>query len=228
MTLSGTPGRDRTAPTTQRLAAVLALLLALGAALGFGASWVLGENPAGQGAASPVAASSPSLPVDPVPELLRDPTTPALAPAVPLVRQTVGAGGFRMSVPVPEGWIFSENSLNEWQWRPPDQPAFGYVLRVEQVLSNRRSIDWTVDRRIDELREDESNLDVLTETGDSLHFSFVTSNHLRHGFLRWLDLTGSDNAQVEIAVTGREADVPGMRDLIARVAAGVELGSREG
>lgn len=203
---------------------MLLLLLGLGVALGFGASWILGENPAGQGAAAPVAASSPSLPVDPVPELLPDPTTPALAPAIPLERQSVGAGGFRMSVPAPVGWSFSENSLNEWQWRPPDQPDFGHVLRVEQVLSNRRSIDWTLDRRIDELREDESNFEVLAETRDSLHFSFVTSNHLRHGFLRWLDLTGSDNAQVEIAVTGRAVDVPGMRDLIARVAAGVELG----
>jgi hypothetical protein len=228
VTLPGRTTRDRAAPSTPRLAAVLALLLALGAAVGYATSWVLGENPAGQGAAAPVAASSPSLPVDPVPELLPDPDTPALAASIPLVRQTVGAGDFRMSVPVPRGWSFSENSLNEWQWRPPDQPDFGHVLRVEQVLSNRRSIGWTLDRRIDELREDEGNFDVLAETGDSLHFSFVTSNHLRHGFLRWLDLTGTDNAQVEIAVTGRERDVPGMRDLIARVAAGVELGDPAG
>ena len=228
MTLSGSPEVDRTPPPAPRLAAVLALLLALGAALGFGASWALGENPPGQGAAAPVAASSPSLPVDPVPDLLPDPTTPALAPAIPLERQTVGAGGFRMSVPVPKGWSFSEISLNEWQWRPPDQPTFGYVLRVEQVLSNRRSIAWTLDRRLDELREDEGGFEVLTETADSLHVSFVTSNHLRHGFLRWLDPTGSDNAQVEVAVTGRDDDVPGMRDLIARVAAGVELGDPAG
>jgi hypothetical protein len=222
------PRRGRTATSTARLVAALAVLLALGAALGFGTSWVLGENPAGQGAAAPVAASSPSLPVDPVPELLPDPDVPALAPSIPLERRTVGAGGFRMSVPVPQGWSFSEVSLNAWQWRPPDQPDFGYVLRVEQVLSNRRSVDWTLDRRIDELREDEGNLHILTETADSLHFSFVTSNHLRHGFVRWLDLSGSDNAQVEVAVTGREDDVPGMRDLIARVAAGVERGDAAG
>lgn len=225
MTLPQQPGRDRTAATTPRLAGALLLLVALGAAAGFGASWALGERAAGQGRAAPVVASGPSLPVDPVPDLLPDPDFPALAPSIPLVRQSVGAGGFRMSVPVPQGWSFSENSLNEWQWRPPDQPDFGYVLRVEQVLSNRRSIEWTLDRRIDELREDEGNLDILAETTDSLHFSFVTSNHLRHGFLRWLDLTGSDNAQVEIAVTGREKDVAGMRDLLARVAAGVELGA---
>jgi len=203
--------------------AVLALLLVIGVAAGFGASWVLGENASREGTAAPVPAS-PSLPVDPVPELLPDPRTPPLAEGIPLVPQSVGAGDFRMTLPVPKGWSFSENSLNEWQWRPPDQPDFGYVLRVEQVLSNRRSIEWTLDRRIDELREDESNVEVLDQTRDSLHFSFITSNHLRHGYLRWLDLTGSDNAQVEIAVTGRERDDPGMADLIARIGSGIRLG----
>ena len=207
----------------RRGTAVLALLLAIGIAAGFGASWFVGENPSGDGVAAPVPAS-PSLPVDPVPELLPDPPTPPLATGIPLERQAVGAGDFRMNLPVPKGWSFSENSLNEWQWRPPDQPDFGYVLRVEQVLSNRRSIEWTLNRRIDELREDESNVELLGQTGDSLHFSFVAANHLRHGYLRWLDLTGSDNAQVEIAVTGREDDDDGMADLIARVGSGIRLG----
>ena len=209
---------------TWRGTAVLTLLLLIGAAAGFGTSWLVGENPGGAGTATPVSATSPSLPVDPVPELLRDPPTPALAPGLPLVRQSVGSGDFRMTLPVPRGWRFFENSLNEWQWRPPDQPDFGYVLRVEQVLSNRRSIDWTLDRRIDELNEDEANLEVIGQTADSLHFSYVTSNHLRHGYLRWKDLTGSDNAQVEIAVTGRKKDDDGMADLIARVGAGIRLG----
>lgn len=209
---------------TWRGTAVLTLLLLIGAAAGFGTSWLVGENPGGAGTATPVSATSPSLPVDPVPELLPDPPTPALAPGLPLVRQSVGSGDFRMTLPVPQGWKFFENSLNEWQWRPPDQPDFGYVLRVEQVLSNRRSIDWTLDRRIDELNEDEANLEVIGQTADSLHFSYVTSNHLRHGYLRWKDLTGSDNAQVEIAVTGRKKDDDGMADLIARVGAGIRLG----
>ena len=209
---------------TRRGLTVLALLLALGAAAGFGASLAIAEHPPGGGAAAPVVAQSPSLPVDPVPELLPDSSAAALAPGIDLVRQSVGTGAFRMTLPVPRGWSFSVNSLNEWQWRPPEQPDFGYVLRVEQVLSNRRSIDWTLDRRIDELDEDELDLEVLDQTADTLHFSYVTSNHLRHGYLTWLDLTGSDNAQVEIAVTGRKVDDPGMGDLIARIAAGMELG----
>lgn len=209
---------------TRRGAALLALLLALGLVGGFGASWALGELPRGDGAPAPVVAASPSLPVDPVPDLLRDPDYPTLEPGTPLVPGRVGSGGFRMVLPVPQGWTFSENSLNEWQWRPPDQPSFGQVMRVEQVLSNRRSISWTLDRRIDELNEDEQNVTILEQTERSLHFTFVTSNHLRHGFLTWLDVTGSDDAQVEIAVTGRARDAEGMADLISRVAAGVSLG----
>ncbi|MDR7253331.1 hypothetical protein J2X46_002316 [Nocardioides sp. BE266] len=203
---------------------LVGLLLVLGAAAGFGVSLAVAEHPPGSGTATPVAALSPSLPVDPVPELLPDPQTEPLEPSLDLVRQSVGSGDFRMTLPRPKGWDFFVNSLNEWQWRPPDQPDFGYVLRVEQVLSNRRSISWTLDNRIAELDEDETNLAILDQTDDSLHFTFVTSNHLRHGYLTWLDLTGSDNAQVEIAVTGRKVDDAGMADLIARVAAGMELG----
>lgn len=204
--------------------AVLVLLLAIGAMTGFVASWALGENPGGEGAAAPVTAASPSLPVDPVPELLPDPTFAPMQEDLDLVRQAVGIGDFRLSLEVPAGWRFSPNSLNEWQWRPPDFQPFGYYLRVEQVLSNRRSIDWTLDRRIDELKEDEAAVKVLDEGDGRLHYSYIASNHRRHGFLAWLDLTGSDNAQVEVAVTGREADVPGMADLISRIADSMVLG----
>lgn len=209
---------------TKRGFALLVLMLASGVGGGFGASLAIAENPSGSGAAAPVAAQSPSLPIDPVPELLPDPTMPALEPGVDLVPQRVGSGAFRMTLPIPRGWDFFENSLNEWQWRPPDQPAFGYLVRVEQVLSNRRSIDWTLDRRVDELNEDETNVEILSQTDDSIHFTYVTAGHLRHGYLTWLDLTGSDNAQVEIAVTGRAVDDAGMADLVVRIAAGMRLG----
>ncbi|MBS2936161.1 hypothetical protein KDN32_00210 [Nocardioides sp. J2M5] len=203
---------------------VLAVLVAAGIVGGFAVSLALAEHPTDGGTAAPVAAQSPSLPVDPVPDLLPDPDFAPLDGSLPLVRQVVGAGDFRMSLPTPRGWRFSENSLNEWQWRPPDQPSFGYLVRVEQVLSNRRSIAWTLDRRIDELEEDEQAVRVLGRTDATLHYSYVASNHLRHGYLTWLDLTGSDNAQVEIAVSGRARDQDGMAELIGRIAAGTRLG----
>lgn len=202
---------------------VLALLLALGVGGGFGASWALSENPTGSGSAAPLAAS-PSLPVDPVPELLRDPEFASLETGITLVDQRVGTGDFGLSLEVPAGWRFTTNSLTEWQWRPQDFQTFGYYMRVEQVISNRRSIDWTLHRRIDELVEDEQSVTIRSQSNTSLHYTYVTSNHLRHGFLTWLDLTGSDNAQVEVAVTGRAADVPGMSELIGRVANSITLG----
>lgn len=205
---------------------MLALLLALGVGGGFGASWSLGERPRGEGAAAPVSAASPSLPVDPVPELLTDPDFAPLAPGIELVRQRVGIGDFGLSLQRPAGWRFSPNSLTEWQWRPSDFQSFGYYMRVEQVISNRRSISWTLERRIDELVEDEAAVTIRSRTANSLHYTYITSNHLRHGFLTWLDLTGSDNAQVEIAVTGRTADVSGMAELVGRVAESMTLGAR--
>ena len=138
----------------------------------------------------------------------------------------MGIGDFGLSLLRPAGWRFSPNSLTEWQWRPPDFQSFGFYMRVEQVISNRRSIAWTLDRRIDELVEDEAAVKVRSRTANSLHYTYITSNHLRHGFLTWLDLTGSDNAQVEIAVTGRTADVSGMSELIGRVAESMTLGAR--
>jgi hypothetical protein len=209
---------------TWRVPSVLVLLLALGVGGGFGASWALAENRQGAGAATPVEAASPSLPVDPVPELFDDPDFPALEPGIDLEGQRVGTGSFGLSLKAPVGWRLSPNSLTEWQWRPPDYRSFGYYMRIEQVISNRRSIDWTLERRIDELVEDETAVRVRSQTPDSLHFTYVTSNHLRHGFLMWLDLTGSDNAQVEISVSGRTADVPGMSELIRRVGKSMRLG----
>ncbi|MCF6376012.1 hypothetical protein L2K70_00160 [Nocardioides KLBMP 9356] len=211
---------------TWRGPVVLVLLLALGAGAGFGASWALGETAVGTGEAAPIVAE-PTLPVDPKPDLLPDPDFPALAPGIELVEQRVGTGDFGLALERPAGWRFTTNSLTEWQWRPPDFQTFGYYMRVEQVISNRRSIAWTLDRRIDELVEDEQSVQIKSQGGGRLHYTYVTNNHLRHGFLTWLDLTGSDNAQVEIAVTGRAADVPGMSELIGRVAESMRLGRKD-
>ena len=75
--------------------------------------------------------------------------------------------------------------------------------------------------RIDELRDEEERLTIVERTANTLEFTYVSEGFLRHGFLTWLDLRGTGFAEVEIAVTGREVDARGARQLISRVAAGM-------
>ena len=85
--------------------------------------------------------------------------------------------------------------------------------------------DITEHKRSEEkLRERETHLRVLTETMPTVPWSATPDGRIDYFSQRWLDLTGSDNAQVEIAVVGREIDDPGMADLIARVGSGLHAG----
>ena len=87
---------------------MLGLLLALGAGGGFGMSLTMASNPAEGGTAAPVAAQSPSLPVDPAPDLVDDPATAPLATALPLVDRAVGRGTGIVHLSVPRGWVRSD------------------------------------------------------------------------------------------------------------------------
>lgn len=199
----------------------LALLLALGAGGGFVGSRVLGTQPTAAGVPTPVVAQSPAYPVDPLPELVPDNDFPPLATDIPTVRGTVGTGGFTLVFPVPKGWDMTRSSSAETKWYPPNNPGYTYGLRVEQVDGLRVSIPATLADRVEALTAAEDHLKIEDRTSDSLHFTYVTDGRLRHGLLRWLDISGSGHAEVEISVNGREADLPGMEDLMATVVQGV-------
>ncbi len=91
----------------------------------------------GTGTASPVAAQSPSLPVDPAPDLVADPATAPLATTLPLVDREVGRGADVVSLSVPRGWMRSNLAEDEWTWRPENQPK--YALRAARRAGSRRS-----------------------------------------------------------------------------------------
>ena len=200
---------------------MLVLLLAIGAGGGFGASLAVGENPPGSGPAGPVVAQSPSLPIDPAPSLLPDAAVPPLAVDLPMHRVTRGVPGFAITYPVPRGWT-ETRSANDAKWRPPVSVDFGYLLRVEQVAQNR-SIARTMEDRIRDLGLDEERFTLIARTSDTLAFTYVDRLHQRQGYVRWLDLS-SGFADVEVAVTGRIVDAPGMEWLLDRVSDGVEQG----
>lgn len=201
---------------------VLVLLLGIGLAVGYGVAQGVRETPSGDGGAVPVAARSPSVPVDPPPTVLPDPDDPGLATDLPTHRESVGSGGFAITVPVPDRWRRTDLGPAEAKWSPPDASPQTYGLRIEQVTSQRESVSRILQDRIADLDASTEDLVVVAQTADSLEFTYVAGGYLRYGFLRWLDLSGSGMADLEIAVTGREVDVPGARSLLSTVALGAE------
>lgn len=201
---------------------VLVLLLGIGLAVGYGVAQGVRETPSGKGGAVPVAARSPSVPVDPPPAVLPDPTDPGLATDLPTHRESVGSGGFAITVPVPDRWRRTDLGPAEAKWSPPDASPQTYGLRIEQVTSQRESVSRILQDRIADLDASTEDLVVVAQTADSLEFTYAAGGYLRYGFLRWLDLSGSGMADLEIAVTGREVDVPGARSLLSTVALGAE------
>ena len=86
---------------------MLGLVLTLGAVAGFGVSVAVAEHPTAEGAPAPVAARSPSLPVDPVPELL--------PPALPRAKRSKS----RLSSPGASPGPSSSTASQAW---PPSWP----------------------------------------------------------------------------------------------------------
>ena len=202
-------------------AAVVALLL-LGLAGGYGVAGALQDEPAGAGTAQPVVASSPSVPVDPEPTFEPDPEDPPLPPDLPLTEATMGTGRSAFTYPVPVGWRSTATAANEAKWKQPGTSNNTYVMRVEQVVSQDRPIDDAVEQRVAQLEAEQEGVQVLARGPRLLEYTYRSDEGtFRHSFVRFLDLSGRGLAAAEVVVHGRERDVPGTRDLVARVAAGV-------
>jgi hypothetical protein len=158
--------------------------------------------------------------VDPPPSLRPDPEVAALPVDLQLERQELGALDFTESVLAPRGWLRTDIFSSEATWRVEDHPANTFVLRQEQVSQLHRAPSSLLESRIGELESAVDDFTVVTRDDDTLEFTYVSAGFLRHGLITWVDLGGSDSADLEVAVTGRARDVPGMTVLIERVAAG--------
>jgi hypothetical protein len=207
---------------SRRGPAVVAALLAVGIAGGYGASLAAGRQPAATGVPTPVAAS-PSYPVDPEPVYVDDPPADPLPVDLPMTTARLGIKQFRYEYPVPKGWDATQDALDQYKWRNPDNPpSWTYVLRVEHVGGNNMTVARTLGERVEELAEVEERFRELGRTSDTLVFSYVADRHLRVGVLRWVSPSGSGFAEIEVAATGRSVDRPGLEALVAEVSSGVE------
>jgi hypothetical protein len=219
--------RDGVYDSGMRLVRV-GLLLAL-AAVGGAGGYLVSTADAGTTSFSgpePVAAVSPSYPVNPL-VVLPDSDRPALQPGLPLRRATVGAAPFDLTLPVPRGWDRSVPAAGEWRWYPPPGNVVNtYFLRVRLIGNQYQPVDRAVDARLDALRSSENvkGLEVLSRTDTSFVAEYVSDGYRRvtmEAYLAQEDADDSDAAYAWIALVGRRADRDGMNDLFDRIVSAV-------
>lgn len=199
----------------------LAALLAIGLAAGVAWSMLADDRPSAAGPADPVRAEAPAYPGERTWEPLPDPDLPPLPLDLPLADRQLGPDWASDTVAVPEAWERNDRFANEAMWHPYDYPRFTYFLRVEQVSSRHASAEDLRDERIDRLDDDFASPQLLDAGGERLWFTARNDGHLQHSVLGWVDFPPEDGeADLEVAVIGRERDLPGMRRLLDAVRAG--------
>lgn len=213
------------AMTGRGIATLLVGLAALGAASGAAAADLAGPD-THRGSVTPIPASSPSVPIDPVPSL--SPDSPA--PAMPVTFKTHlvnlnGPNGYL--VPMPGAWLLTQDQGFQEKWAPPIAPPIPYFARVEVVTGASNTPAEFVSSRPQALARSTqvSNLEVLNSGDNTLLVCFVleasaTDFRRECTAYAWVPGPGAqptDNADLEIAVTGRRKDLTGiqaLRDLI--------------
>ena len=201
---------------------MLVALVAIGGGSGYAASGQTRDATIGTGVPAPVPAQRPELPIEAPTPYADDPDDPPLLPDVPLTPVRLGSGKFEITVPVPVGWRVNANASNEWKWKKPGTSNNSYVMRIEQINSQDITIEDAIDIRIERLRKEQDDVVIVDRGSATLEYTYRSNeNNARHTFMSWLDLDASGQADVEIVVHGREMDVPGTRDLIRRVSAGM-------
>lgn len=199
----------------------MAALAAVGVAGGVAIGVALRPSVALIEEATPLPAQSPSIPIDPPPQIVPDPDVPPpLGTDLETRDVTVGGRAFGVSVPVPQGWLRSDIGAAESQWTIPGDFDHGYKIRVEMVTSERATIAGILAERSEDL-DGILDFTILEQTSDTLVFTYVDeSRHRRLQLVRWLDLRNPDAAEVEIALTGRLRDEAGLRALLEAVTEG--------
>jgi hypothetical protein len=170
------------------------------------AAYAAQPDPSNDGAANPLSAESPSVPIDeppPPPRTTQDITYPRLSPdlALPLPDHTIGNDLATWTYHVPAGWVpyavctvigecpppmQSDDRLTpaeaarqpEVRFRPPDEPLEGgYSLRVK-VINNTQGFNpyVMVGTKISQFRESYKYFKKLHRTRSAVYFTYIDGN----------------------------------------------------
>lgn len=202
-----------------RLLGAAALLAVAGVVGGYLLADRLEPAPEQLRTAAPVPGESPSYPSDPVVNVLPDPGTPALEPAIPLHEARLGSRAFGVTVLAPDGWVRTNDDLVQAKWLPARAPLNTYLLRVKIVSSLHLTVEQALAQRIAALESGVTDFDLETRTEDTFVASYIHDSYRRLAMERYLSL-GSTGAYVTIVVVGRLGDRLGMADLLERVTDG--------
>jgi hypothetical protein len=230
------------------LVALLCGVLGLG--LGMIAAYAAQPASSSGGAANPISAVSPSVPIDPRPSpspYAKDLDYASLKPgfALPTVH-TISNALARWTYHAPLGWkpywVCSTPSLcppdaypdkpmapkvvdqaPEVRFRPSGEPTSGgYSLRVRVLDNTIYDVHQTVSTKIVGFRDSPSIADfkVIRKNDHSVYFEYrdAASNLHRFNYFQWFAVPGQTNATLEMSVSGREQDVPGLKWLFDRFA----------
>jgi hypothetical protein len=108
------------------------------------------------------------------------------------------------------------------RFRPPDEPVDGgYSLRVKILENTDLNPAQMVATKVVGFRQEFSDHFTITRrtpTG-AVYFTYVDStNHLRLNYFQWFAVPGRANATLEMSVSGRAGDKPGLDALFNRFA----------
>jgi hypothetical protein len=201
------------------------------------------------GSPRPVAAVSPSVPIDVAtsrsvaPDIIYPPLSRDLfLNVVHQVRNDLATWTYH----VPQGWtaygvctapptgppckIATDEVVpprkidkqSQVRFRPPDEPAIGgYSLRVK-VLDNTElnPAQMVATKRVGFRQEfSHQNFTVTKHSPSAVYFTYVDgTNHLRLNYFQWFAVPGRTNATLEMSVSGRLSDRPGLKALFMRFA----------
>jgi hypothetical protein len=108
------------------------------------------------------------------------------------------------------------------RFRPADEPLVGgYSLRVKVMENTDLNPAQMVPTKVVGFRQEFSDrgFSITHRTPSSVYFNYVdTTHHLRLNYFQWFAVPGQPNATLEMSVSGRAADKPGLDALLNRFA----------
>lgn len=207
----------------RRVIGLFLVPLLLGAGVGW--AWAAAtedEGPARFSGAGPVAAESPSVPVEPERPYAEDVDMPTLPVDLGYVRETIGQSPFEYAFRRPKGWAPVDRGSGERAFLPPGRMEGGYGMRVK-IVNARLTPEDMVEQKLAGLEATEDDVEVVGRSTDYLAVTYRSSeNRLRYNTFRWFTDPGGTAATFETSVYGRERDVEGLGDLLDKVSASVE------